>query len=66
MSAPTLDTEPWLVREPHVDLETLGVTESVFSLSNGYVGIRGTLDEVEPFGMRGTYLSGVYETHPLS
>ncbi|SHN87056.1 Trehalose and maltose hydrolase (possible phosphorylase) [Geodermatophilus obscurus] len=66
MSAPTLDTEPWLVREPHVDLETLGVTESVFSLSNGYLGIRGTLDEVEPFGMRGTYLSGVYETHPLS
>ena len=66
MSAPTFDTAPWLLREPRVDLGTLAVAESVFSLSNGYVGIRGTLDEVEPFGMRGTYLSGVYETHPLS
>ena len=66
MAAPTLDTAPWLVREPHVDPETLGVAESLFSLSNGYVGMRGTLDEVEPSGMRGTYLSGVYEAHPLS
>jgi alpha,alpha-trehalose phosphorylase len=66
VSAPTLDVAPWTVREPHVDTGTLDVAESLFSLSNGYVGIRGTLDEVEPFGMRGTYLSGVYETHPLS
>jgi trehalose/maltose hydrolase-like predicted phosphorylase len=66
VSAPTLGTDPWLVREPHVDPETLGVAESLFGLANGYVGVRGTLDEVEPFGMRGTYLSGVYETHPLS
>lgn len=66
MAAPTLDTDPWLVREPHVDPETLAVAESLFSLSNGYLGIRGTLDEVEPSGMRGTYLSGVHEVHPLS
>jgi trehalose/maltose hydrolase-like predicted phosphorylase len=66
VAAPTLDTDPWLVREPHVDPERLAVAESVFSLANGYVGIRGTLDEVEPHGMRGTYLSGVYESHPLS
>ncbi|MGY1607530.1 glycoside hydrolase family 65 protein [Geodermatophilus sp. SYSU D00700] len=66
MSAPTLDTAPWTVREPRVDPGTLDVAESVFSLCNGFLGVRGTLDEVEPFGMRGTYLSGVYETHPLS
>jgi len=66
MSTPTFDTDAWRVREPQVDPEALAVAESVFSLSNGYLGIRGTLDEVEPFGMRGTYLSGVYETHPLS
>jgi alpha,alpha-trehalose phosphorylase len=66
VTAPRLDTDPWLVREPHVDLGALAVAESVFSLSNGYVGVRGTLDEVEPFSMRGTYLSGVFETHPLS
>ncbi|MGY1637116.1 glycoside hydrolase family 65 protein [Geodermatophilus sp. SYSU D00742] len=66
MTAPTLETAPWAVREPHVDTGTLGVAESVFSLSNGYLGVRGTLDEVEPAVMRGTYLSGVHETHPLS
>lgn len=66
MPVPSLDVHEWLIREPHVDVETLPVTESLFGLSNGYVGIRGTLDEVEPHGMRGTYLSGVYETHPLS
>jgi alpha,alpha-trehalose phosphorylase len=66
VSAPTLDTDPWLVREPRVDPGTLAAAEAVFSLSNGFLGIRGTLDEVEPSGMRGTYLSGVYETHPLS
>jgi trehalose/maltose hydrolase-like predicted phosphorylase len=66
VTAPRLDTDPWLVREPHVDPDTIDVAESIFTLSNGYLGIRGTLDEVEPAGMRGTYLSGVYESHPLS
>jgi trehalose/maltose hydrolase-like predicted phosphorylase len=61
-----LDTDPWLLREAHVDLDALGVGESVFCLANGYVGIRGTLDEVEPCAVRGTHLSGVYEEHPLS
>lgn len=66
MSAPTFDTAPWHVREPHVDPGTAAVAESVFALSNGYVGVRGTFDEIEPCAVRGTYLSGVYETHPLS
>ncbi|MPQ99538.1 family 65 glycosyl hydrolase [Modestobacter sp. I12A-02628] len=66
MPAPSFETDPWTVREPHLELGTLGVAESVFSLSNGYLGIRGTLDELEPHVSRGTYLSGVHETHPLS
>ncbi|MGY1697231.1 glycoside hydrolase family 65 protein [Geodermatophilus sp. SYSU D00814] len=66
MTAPTLDVDPWTVREPRVDPATLPVSESLFTLSNGFLGVRGTLDEVEPSGMRGTYLSGVFETHPLS
>jgi trehalose/maltose hydrolase-like predicted phosphorylase len=66
VTALTLDTAPWAVREPDVDPATLAAAESVFSLSNGYVGIRGTLDEVEPCALRGTHLSGVYETHPLA
>ncbi|HLS75111.1 MAG TPA: family 65 glycosyl hydrolase, partial [Actinomycetaceae bacterium] len=66
MSAPRLDVAPWEVREPRVDPDTLGPAEAIFALSNGYVGIRGTLDEVDPCVERGTYLSGVFGTHPLA
>jgi alpha,alpha-trehalose phosphorylase len=37
----------------------------VLALSNGHIGMRGTLDEGEPHGLPGTYLNGVYETRPL-
>ncbi|MGH2377001.1 MAG: glycoside hydrolase family 65 protein [Candidatus Limnocylindria bacterium] len=57
--------DPWSVRERGLHLDLLGHTESVFALSNGHIGIRGNLDEGEPFGEPGTYLSGFYETRPL-
>jgi alpha,alpha-trehalose phosphorylase len=57
--------EPWVVRETALDLERLAQTESVFALANGHLGLRGNLDEGEPFGLPGTYLAGFYETHPL-
>lgn len=65
-STPQIEIDAWQVREPVVTVEALPVTESLFSLSNGYLGIRGTLDEIEPHGTRGTFLAGVHETHPLS
>ena len=57
--------EPWCVRETELNLELLSQSESVFALSNGHVGLRGNLDEGEPFGVPGTYLNGVYELRPL-
>ncbi len=59
------EVEPWSVRERHVDLDRLGATESIFALSNGHIGLRANLDEGEPHGEPGTYLSGFYETLPL-
>ncbi len=58
--------EPWLVRETELDLDKLAQTESVFALSNGHIGLRGNLDEGEPFGLPGTYLAGFYELRALS
>ncbi|WP_226344664.1 glycoside hydrolase family 65 protein [Agilicoccus flavus] len=58
--------DPWRLRETRLDLDALGVAESVLALSNGYVGVRGTLDEADPGHAPGTFMSGVYETHPLS
>ncbi|NLE96418.1 MAG: glycoside hydrolase family 65 protein [Propionibacterium sp.] len=66
MATPTLDVDPWRIHEPRVSLEALPASESLFSLSNGYLGIRGTLDEVDPHGFRGTFMAGVHETHPLA
>ncbi|WP_217913950.1 glycoside hydrolase family 65 protein [Miltoncostaea marina] len=66
----TLETEgvpldPWVIREPALDLDRLAFTESVFALSNGHLGLRGNLDEGEPRAIAGTYLNGFYETHTL-
>ncbi len=62
---PAFTPEPWVVRETGLHLETLAQTESVFALANGHVGLRGNLDEGEPFGLPGTYLNGVYELRPM-
>src|SRR5918997_5674767 len=57
--------EPWVVREPRLDLDRMGQVESVFALSNGHIGLRGNLDEGEPNAMPGTYLNSFYERRPL-
>jgi alpha,alpha-trehalose phosphorylase len=57
--------EPWVVREPSLDMEALGVSETVFALSNGHIGLRGNLDEGEPHATPGTYLNSFYERRPL-
>jgi alpha,alpha-trehalose phosphorylase len=57
--------EPWSVRETHLDLDLLAQSESVFALSNGHIGLRGNLDEGEPHGIPGTYLTSFYELRPL-
>jgi Glycosyl hydrolase family 65, N-terminal domain len=61
----TFPVEPWQVRETKLDLNLLAQAESVFALSNGHIGLRGNLDEGEPYGLPGTYLNSFYETRPL-
>jgi alpha,alpha-trehalose phosphorylase len=62
---PGFAVEPWAVRETGLDLDVLAQTESVFALANGHIGLRGNLDEGEPFGLPGTYLNSFYELRPL-
>jgi alpha,alpha-trehalose phosphorylase len=57
--------EPWVVREPRLDLAALGQAESVFALSNGHIGLRGNLDEGDPHATPGTYLNSFFESRPL-
>jgi alpha,alpha-trehalose phosphorylase len=57
--------EPWELREVGLDLNDLARSESLFALSNGHIGARGTLDEGDPHALPGTYLNSFYETRPL-
>lgn len=57
--------EPWCLREPSLDLDILGRSESLFTVSNGHIGLRGNLDEGDPHGTSGSYLNSVYELRPL-
>jgi alpha,alpha-trehalose phosphorylase len=59
------DVEPWAVRERELQLDRLGQSESIFALSNGHIGLRGNLDEGEPFDVPGTYLNAFFEVRPL-
>jgi alpha,alpha-trehalose phosphorylase len=65
ITQPAFPVEPWAVRETHLDLDLLAQSESVFALANGHIGLRGNLDEGEPFGVPGTYLNSFYELRPL-
>jgi alpha,alpha-trehalose phosphorylase len=62
---PTFPAEAWSVRETGLHLDLLPQSESVFALSNGHVGLRGNLDEGEPYALPGSYLNSVYELRPL-
>jgi alpha,alpha-trehalose phosphorylase len=62
---PSIEREPWALRETELELDMLAETESVFALSNGHIGLRGNLDEGEPQGLPGTYLNAFYEVRPL-
>ncbi|MFL6133905.1 MAG: glycoside hydrolase family 65 protein [Nocardioidaceae bacterium] len=57
--------DPWRLRTARFDPSNLAATESLFALSNGHIGLRGSLDEGEPHVVPGTYISGFYEERPL-
>ena len=57
--------DPWAVRETTLHLDRLAQSESLFALSNGHIGLRGNLDEGEPYALPGSYLNSVYELRPL-
>ncbi|MEU3274187.1 glycosyl hydrolase family 65 protein [Saccharomonospora sp. NPDC006951] len=59
------ECSPWELRWQGLAVDQLQRTESTFALSNGHIGMRGTLEDAEPRGLPGTYLNGFYEEHGL-
>ncbi|MBS1895370.1 MAG: glycoside hydrolase family 65 protein [Actinobacteria bacterium] len=65
MADPAFSIEPWALRETAWDPRLLAQTESLFALSNGYLGIRGALEEGAPAAAPGALLNGVFERVPV-
>ncbi len=60
-------TDPWKIIEEGFDKKEGRVGESIFSLGNEYMGIRGIFDEMYSGDkLIGSYFNGVYEEKPLS
>ena len=53
--------ELWLIEENQWHKNLQNIKESQFTLGNGYLGIRGALEEIPYDAMPGTYLAGVYD-----
>ncbi len=66
---PIYPIEPWSVTETAFKLENNYRNETVFALSNGYIGTRGTFEEGYGFppdqGMEGNFINGFYESEPI-
>ncbi|MDW7671063.1 MAG: glycosyl hydrolase family 65 protein [Bacillota bacterium] len=66
---PFYGKDPWKIVETEYKAERNFLDETIFSLGNGHIGTRGTLEEGYdgPAGtsMEGTYLNGFFEKVPI-
>ena len=54
--------DPWRLVECEYQPDDLGVTETLFALGNGYIGMRANATEGREAHSHGTYLNGFHET----
>ncbi len=57
--------DPWKLVEREFDPSDVGVTETLFSVANGYIGMRANPEEGRTAHTHGTYLNGFHETWPI-
>ena len=57
--------EPWKLTEAVYSTADLGVTESLFAVENGYLGMRGNVEEGREAHTHGTFINGFHETWPI-
>jgi alpha,alpha-trehalose phosphorylase len=54
--------DPWRLTENRYSAHDLGVTETLFSVGNGYLGMRGNVEEGRESHTQGTFINGFHET----
>ncbi|MBD5786234.1 glycoside hydrolase family 65 protein [Cellulosimicrobium terreum] len=57
--------DPWRLVEARFSAEDLGVTETLFAVANGYLGMRGNVEEGRESHTHGTFVNGFHETWPI-
>lgn len=57
--------DPWRLTERFYDSSDLGVTETLFAVGNGYLGLRGNVEEGRDTHSHGTFINGFHETWPI-
>ncbi|WP_188781087.1 glycoside hydrolase family 65 protein [Marmoricola endophyticus] len=57
--------DPWRLVEKRYDSDDLGLTETLFAVGNGYLGMRGNPAEGRDAHAHGTFINGLHETWPI-
>jgi alpha,alpha-trehalose phosphorylase len=57
--------DPWRIVEKSFYPPFLEQTETIFTVANGYLGMRGCCEEGMPVFENGTYINGFFETWPI-
>jgi alpha,alpha-trehalose phosphorylase len=57
--------DEWRLRETRHDAADLGRTETLFAVGNGYLGMRGNVEEGRDSHAHGTFVNGFHETWPI-
>ena len=58
--------EEWRWVESALSSQFLAQAETIFTVSNGYLGLRGAFEEGSPAYRHGTFVNGFHETWPIS
>ena len=58
--------DEWNMVEQRFSPDLLAQMETIFALSNGYLGLRGDFEEGQPAVQGGVFLNGFYETWPIT
>jgi alpha,alpha-trehalose phosphorylase len=57
--------DEWALIEADYSNDDLGVTETLFAVGNGYIGMRGNVEEGRETHSHGTFINGFHEIWPI-
>ena len=57
--------DPWKIEQLGFEEQYIAQEESIFTVANGYLGLRGSFEEGRPVEHDETFVNGFYETWPI-